>query len=92
MVSPSGDAQSVQTRSYWQAPKEAAGSSGLVSAGGSFRHGLLGVSRRTQTVAFSDDARRDAAAPNLSLNAKQATDRQLFWILEHGVKNSGMPL
>lgn len=30
-------------------------------------------------------------APNLSVNARKWTDRQLFWILDHGVKYSGMP-
>ena len=28
-------------------------------------------------------------APDLSVNAKEWTDRQLFWILEHGVKFTG---
>ncbi len=30
-------------------------------------------------------------APDLAVNAREWTDKQLFWILQHGVKYTGMP-
>lgn len=82
---------SVQTRSYWQSPKDVADPSGLVSAAGHFAtacsacHGAPG--QRPSPVMQA----AMPPAPDLSVNARQWTDRQLFWILEHGVKYSGMP-
>ncbi|MBB4858348.1 cytochrome c553 [Novosphingobium chloroacetimidivorans] len=82
---------SVQTRSYWQAPEGPADPSGLVSAAGHFAlscagcHGAPG--QRPSPVMQG----ATPPAPNLSINAREWTDRQLFWILQHGVKYSGMP-
>lgn len=82
---------SVKTRSYWQAPEDAADPSGLVSAAGHFAlscagcHGAPG--QRPSPVMQA----ATPPAPDLAVNARQWTDRQLFWILDHGVKFSGMP-
>ncbi|WP_315760507.1 c-type cytochrome [Sphingomonas sp. Y38-1Y] len=82
---------SVKTYSYWQTPEDVRDNTGLVSAGGHFKqacascHGAPG--QRPNPVM----QRAMPPAPDLAINATQWTDRQLFWILEHGVKYSGMP-
>jgi cytochrome c553 len=82
---------SVRTHSFVQAPKDAADTSGLVSAAGHFAascaacHGAPG--QRASPVMKA----ATPPAPDLAVNARQWSDRQLFWILEHGVKFSGMP-
>jgi cytochrome c553 len=82
---------SVKTYSSFQTPDTVTTDQGLVSAAGHFRqscavcHGAPGV--RPSPVM----QKAMPPAPNLSVNARQWTDRQLFWILEHGVKYSGMP-
>lgn len=82
---------SVQTRSAFSSPDDAADASGLVSAAGLYAsscascHGAPGV----RPLPLMQKA--TPPAPDLAVNAKQWNDRQLFWILEHGVKFSGMP-
>lgn len=82
---------SVQTRAAFSAPRDAKDDSGLVSAAGYYAsscascHGAPGVRPLPLMQAATPPA------PDLSKNAKEWTDRQLFWILEHGVKFSGMP-
>ena len=82
---------SVQTRSAFSAPDDAADPTGLVSAAGLYAsscascHGAPGV----RPLPLMQKA--TPAAPDLAVNAKQWTDKQLFWILEHGVKFTGMP-
>lgn len=82
---------SVDTRSGFSAPKEAADPSGLVSAAGLYAsscascHGAPGV-RPLPLM-----QRATPHAPNLAHTAGEWTDRELFWILQHGVKFSGMP-
>ncbi|MCC2977266.1 c-type cytochrome [Sphingomonas sp. PL-96] len=64
---------------------------GLVSAAGHFKnscavcHGAPGVPPSPVMQAATP------AAPNLSVNAREWSDGQLFWIVEHGVKFTGMP-
>ncbi|MEZ0496641.1 c-type cytochrome [Sphingomonas sp. IW22] len=82
---------SVKTYSYFQTPEEVTTDQGLVSAAGHFRqacavcHGAPGV--RPSPVM----QKATPHAPDLSVNAREWTDRQLYWILEHGVKYTGMP-
>ncbi|PZO76684.1 MAG: cytochrome C [Sphingomonas hengshuiensis] len=82
---------SVQTRAALSTPAEARDDSGLVSAAGYYAsscascHGAPGVRPLPLMQAATPPA------PDLSKNAREWTDRQLYWILEHGVKFSGMP-
>ncbi|GGB23185.1 cytochrome c [Sphingomonas metalli] len=82
---------SVKTRSAFDSPKDARADQDLVSAAGHFAgacaacHGTPG--RRPSPVMQA----ATPPAPDLAVNAKQWTDRQLYWILDHGVKFSGMP-
>ncbi|PCD03153.1 cytochrome C [Sphingomonas spermidinifaciens] len=82
---------SVKTYSALQTPEVVRDDRGLVSAAGHFKqacascHGAPG--QRPNPVM----QKATPPAPDLTVNARQWTDRQLFWILEHGVKYSGMP-
>jgi cytochrome c553 len=82
---------SVQTRAALTVPDDAADASGLVSAAGYYAsscascHGAPGVRPLPIMQAATPPA------PDLAKNAKEWSDKQLFWILEHGVKFSGMP-
>ena len=82
---------SVQTHAAFSTPKDAKDDRGLVSAAGYYAsscascHGAPGVRPLPLMQAATPPA------PDLSTNAKEWTDRQLYWILEHGVKFSGMP-
>ncbi len=82
---------SVRTHAAFSAPSNPRADQELVSAAGHFAascaacHGAPG--RRPSPVMHA----ATPPAPDLSVNAKQWTDKQLFWILEHGVKYTGMP-
>ncbi len=82
---------SVQTRSALSSPDDAADPEGLVSAAGYYAtscascHGAPGLRPLPLMQAATPPA------PDLSKNAREWTDRQLYWILQHGVKFSGMP-
>jgi len=82
---------SVRTQSYFGAPEDARARQELVSAAGHFAqacalcHGAPGVRPLPVMRAATPHA------PSLQVNAKKWSDRQLHWILEHGVKFSGMP-
>lgn len=82
---------SVRTHAAFTAPSNPRADQQLVSAAGHFAaacascHGAPG--RRPSPVMQAATPH----APNLSINAKEWTDKQLFWILQHGVKYSGMP-
>jgi cytochrome c553 len=82
---------SVRTHAALSAPSNPRADQDLVSAAGHFAascaacHGAPG--RRASPVMQA----AMPPAPDLSVNAKEWTDKQLFWILEHGVKYSGMP-
>ena len=81
----------VKTQSALTTPQDVIASQELVSAAGHFAqscascHGAPGVRPLPVMQAATPPA------PNLQINAKQWTDRHLYWILEHGVKFSGMP-
>lgn len=82
---------SVRTHAAVSTPETIIDRGGMVSAAGHFAqacascHGAPGV--RPLPVM----QRATPHAPDLSVNAREWTDRQLFWILRHGVKFSGMP-
>lgn len=82
---------SVRTHAAISTPETIIDRSGMVSAAGHFAqacascHGAPGV--RPLPVM----QRATPHAPDLSVNAREWSDRQLFWILRHGVKFSGMP-
>ncbi|RSV38635.1 cytochrome C [Sphingomonas sp. ABOLE] len=82
---------SVGTRSALESPRAAADPQGLVSAAGHFAascaacHGAPGMRPRAVFQAATPPA------PDLARTAKQWSDRELFWIIDHGVKFSGMP-
>lgn len=82
---------SVRTHAAFGAEKEPRDDLGLVSAAGHFKnscavcHGAPGVPPSPVMRAATPHA------PDLSINAREWTDRQLFWIIQHGVKFTGMP-
>lgn len=82
---------SVGTRSALESPKAAANPQGLVSAAGHFAascaacHGAPGMRPRAVFQAATPPA------PDLARTAEEWSDRELFWIIDHGVKFSGMP-
>lgn len=82
---------SVETRSSLSSPDDARDATGLVSAAGLYAascascHGAPGV-RPLPLM-----QRATPHAPDLAKTAREWTDKELFWILQHGVKFSGMP-
>lgn len=82
---------SVRTYSTFQTPEGKAPERDLVSAAGHFRqacqvcHGAPGVKPSPVMQASTPPA------PDLSVTAKEWSDRQLFWIIRHGVKFTAMP-
>ena len=82
---------SVRTHAALTVPDDPKARDGVVSAAGLFKascaacHGAPGVRPLPVMQAATPPA------PDLSINAREWTDKQLFWILKHGVKFSGMP-
>ncbi|MET0238730.1 MAG: c-type cytochrome [Sphingobium sp.] len=82
---------SVRTHAAFQPAFEPADGKQLVSAAGHYRqacqvcHGAPGVAPSAVM------ARATPPAPDLSVTAREWSDPQLFWIVEHGVKYTGMP-
>lgn len=82
---------SVRTHAAFTAPEPASAEGGLVSAAGHFAqscaacHGAPGVLPLPVMHAAAPHA------PDLQKHAGDWSDAQLFWILERGVKFSGMP-
>ena len=83
--------KSVRTHAALTVDAPATDPTGLVSAAGHFAaqcavcHGAPGERPSPVMQAATPPA------PDLAVNAKEWTDAQLFWILKHGVKFSGMP-
>ena len=81
---------SVRTYAWASEPDSVRDDSGLVSAAGHFRqacavcHGAPGV-RPSPVMQHATPP-----APDLAVNAAKWRDRELFWILQHGVKFTGM--
>ena len=82
---------SVRTHTILEGVSQPRDDRGLISAAGHFKnscavcHGAPGVPPSPVMQAATPPA------PNLSINAREWTDGQLFWIVEHGVKYTGMP-
>ncbi|KTT73757.1 c-type cytochrome [Sphingomonas endophytica] len=83
---------SVKTHAFFDSPSDPIATEGqLVSAAGHFAaacascHGAPG--QRPSTVM----QKATPPAPDLSVNARKWSDAQLFYILRHGVKYTGMP-
>lgn len=82
---------SVRTYAFVQAPEEIRDDDGMVSAAGHYRqacqvcHGGPGV--RPSPVM----QRATPPAPDLAHTAGEWRDRELFWIIRHGIKYTGMP-
>ncbi|RSU69015.1 cytochrome C [Sphingomonas sp. S-NIH.Pt1_0416] len=82
---------SVKTHAAFTAPDDPSDAIGLVSAAGHFAnscavcHGAPGQKPAPVMQAATPPA------PDLAVNAREWTDKQLFWILQHGVKYTGMP-
>ncbi|SUJ24253.1 Cytochrome c552 [Sphingomonas paucimobilis] len=82
---------SVKTHAAFTAPDDPSDATGLVSAAGHFAnscavcHGAPGQKPAPVMQAATPPA------PDLAVNAREWTDKQLFWILQHGVKYTGMP-
>jgi cytochrome c553 len=82
---------SVRTHAALTAPANPKADQDLVSAAGLFAascascHGAPGVRPSPVMQAATPPA------PDLAINAREWTDKQLFWILKHGVKYTGMP-
>lgn len=82
---------SVRTYSLFQVPGNPRDDTGMVSAAGHYRqacqvcHGGPGV--RPSPVM----QRATPPAPDLAHTAGEWQDKELFWIIQHGVKYTGMP-
>lgn len=82
---------SVRTHAALAPPPEMPGDTGLVSAAGHYKqacaicHGAPGVAPSPAMQSATPPA------PDLSVTAREWSDRQLFWIIRHGVKYTGMP-
>ena len=82
---------SVRTHASFTSPAKPHDKSGLISSAGHFAnacsvcHGAPGLKPSPVMQAATPHA------PNLAVNAREWTDKQLFWILQHGVKFTGMP-
>jgi cytochrome c553 len=82
---------SVRTHAAFTSPDDPADATGLVSAAGHFAnacavcHGAPGVKPAPVMQSATPPA------PDLAVNAREWSDKQLFWILQHGVKYTGMP-
>lgn len=82
---------SARTYSAVQTPKIVRDDTGLISAAGHFRqscqscHGAPGEAPSPVMQAATPPA------PDLARTAGHYTDRELFWIIRHGVKYTGMP-
>jgi len=82
---------SVRTHAALTVPDDPKAGDEVVSAAGLFKescaacHGAPGVRPLPVMQAATPPA------PDLAINAREWTDKQLFWILKHGVKFSGMP-
>lgn len=82
---------SVRTHAALASPDDPADATGLVSAAGHFAnacavcHGAPGVKAAPVMQSATPPA------PDLAVNARDWSNKQLFWILQHGVKYTGMP-
>lgn len=82
---------SVRTHAAFTAPKDPATTASLVAAAGHFHRSCAichGAPGRPPSPVMRGAT---PPAPNLMERASSWSDAQLFWILQHGVKYTGMP-
>ncbi len=82
---------SVRTHAAVSTPETVIDRGGMVSAAGHFAQACASCHGAPGVWPLPVMQRATPHAPDLSVNAREWTDRQLFWILRHGVKFSGMP-
>lgn len=83
---------SVKTHSFFDTPADPRATDGdLVSAAGHFAQACASCHGAPGVAPLPVMQRATPHAPNLSVNARQWSDRHLFYILRHGVKYTGMP-
>lgn len=83
---------SVKTHSFFDTPKDPiATGDELVSAAGHFAAACASCHGAPGQAPSPVMQRATPHAPDLSVNARQWSDAQLFYILRHGVKYTGMP-
>ncbi|MBB4153875.1 cytochrome c553 [Sphingomonas jinjuensis] len=82
---------SVRTHAAFATPDEVTTREGLVSAAGHFAGACASCHGAPGQRPLPVMQKAMPPAPDLSVNAREWTDRQTFWILKHGVKYSGMP-
>lgn len=82
---------SVRTRAAFTAPKTPADATGLISAANHFNQSCAichGAPGRLPSAVMQGATPN---APNLATIKGKYTDGQIFWILKHGIKFTGMP-
>ena len=83
---------SVRTHSFFDTPNDPVATDGqLVSAAGHFAAACASCHGAPGQPPSPVMQRATPHAPDLSVNARQWSDAQLFYILRHGVKYTGMP-
>lgn len=82
---------SVRTHTFLQSPKLEREDDGLVSAAGHFAQSCAACHGAPGVLPLPVMRAATPHAPNLQVNARKWTDAQLFYILDHGVKFTGMP-
>jgi cytochrome c553 len=82
---------SVRTHTILQSPDLKREDDGLVSAAGHFAQSCAACHGAPGVLPLPVMRAATPHAPNLQVNAPKWTDAQLFYILDHGVKFTGMP-
>lgn len=82
---------SVRTHTILQSPDLTREDDGLVSAAGHFAQSCAACHGAPGVLPLPVMRAATPHAPNLQVNARKWTDAQLFYILDHGVKFTGMP-
>lgn len=83
--------KSVQTHAWWEAPDRAIDRRGLVSAAGHYAQSCAICHGAPGQPPSAVMQQAEPPAPTLLKGLERWRDRELFWILNHGVKFTGMP-
>lgn len=82
---------SARTYSTFQTPEEVRDDRALVSAAGHFRQSCAVCHGAPDTPPSPVMQAATPPAPDLAKTVGEYSDRELFWIIRHGVKYTGMP-
>lgn len=82
---------SVRTHAALSTPGDVVDDGGLVSAAGHFAQACASCHGAPGVAPLPVMQRATPHAPNLAGMAGKYSDRQLYWILQHGIKYTGMP-